>query len=135
MFAEYHAEGVQAPSAMIRAGRHKLIVSGEDPDLLYDLESDPLELRDLADDPASSELREHLREQLFARIDLQDIDRRVRTSQRERRLVSNALRHGRYTSWDYQPRADATSHYVHNREDLYELQRRARLDEPGASQP
>ena len=35
--SEYHAEGVQAPSAMIRSGAHKLIVSLEDPDLLYDL--------------------------------------------------------------------------------------------------
>ena len=39
--SEYHAEGVQAPSAMVRCGRHKLIVSPQDPDLLYDLEADP----------------------------------------------------------------------------------------------
>lgn len=133
--AEYHAEGVQAPSAMIRSGRHKLIVSGEDPDLLYDLDADPLELRNLADDPATSEIRADLREQLFERIDLDEIDGRVRDSQRERRLISRALRQGRYTAWDYEPPADATSHYVNNREDLYELQRRARLDEPGAPQP
>ncbi|MGO9822302.1 MAG: choline-sulfatase, partial [Solirubrobacteraceae bacterium] len=64
-----------------------------------------------------------------------DLDRRVRASQRERHLVSDALRHGRYTSWDYEPPIDAASQYVHNREDMYELQRRARLDEPGALQP
>ena len=132
--SEYHAEGVQAPSVMIRSGRHKLIVSGEDPDLLYDLESDPLELHNLAEDGASAEIRERLREQLSARFDLDELDRRVRTSQRERRLVSDALRNGRYTSWDYEPPADAASQYVHNRDDLYELQRRARLEEPGARQ-
>jgi choline-sulfatase len=132
--SEYHAEGVQAPSVMIRSGRHKLIVSGEDPDLLYDLESDPLELHNLAEDGASAETRARLREQLSARFDLDELDRRVRTSQRERRLVSDALRNGRYTSWDYEPPADAASQYVHNRDDLYELQRRARLEEPGARQ-
>ena len=46
--SEYHAEGVQAPSAMVRSGRHKLIVSREDPDLLYDLEADPRELTDVS---------------------------------------------------------------------------------------
>jgi choline-sulfatase len=130
--SEYHAEGVQAPSVMIRSGRYKLIVSGEDPDLLYDLETDPLELRNLAEDEASAELRARLREQLLTRFDLDELDRTVRASQRERRLVSDALRNGRYTSWDYEPAADAASQYVHNRDDLYELQRRARLDEQGA---
>lgn len=133
--SEYHAEGVQAPSLMIRSGRHKLIVSGEDPDLLYDLEADPHELRNLADEPASIKIVKHLRAEALARFDLGDLDRRVRSSQRERHLVSDALRHGRYTSWDYEPPIDAASQYVHNREDMYELQRRARLDEPGAPQP
>jgi choline-sulfatase len=48
VISEYHAEGVRAPSAMVRAGDHKLIVSLEDPDLLYDLGSDPRELADLS---------------------------------------------------------------------------------------
>jgi choline-sulfatase len=133
--SEYHAEGVQAPSAMIRRGRHKLIVSGEDPDLLYDLEADPLELRNLAGQPASAGVVEQLRGELLERFDLDAIDAQVRASQRERHLVSDALRHGLYTSWDYEPPADASSQYIHNREDMYELQRRARLDEPGARQP
>lgn len=133
--SEYHAEGVQAPSVMVRSGRHKLIVSGEDPDLLYDLEADPHELRDLAGQPASAEVADELRALLRDRFDLEALDRTVRASQRERHLVSNALRHGRYSSWDYHPPPGVTSHYVHNREDLYELQRRSRLNEHGAPQP
>ncbi len=128
--AEYHAEGVQAPAAMIRAGRHKLIVSGEDPDLLYDLHDDPLELHNLASDPEYAQTRRRLREQLFARLDFADIDRRVRASQRERALVARALAQGRDTSWDFQPRVDAATQYIRGREDMYELQRRARLEEP-----
>ena len=49
--SEYHAEGVTAPSAMVRDGRFKLIRSLEDPDLLYDLEADPRELTDLSGAP------------------------------------------------------------------------------------
>jgi choline-sulfatase len=130
VICEYHAEGVQAPSAMIRSGRHKLIVSGADPDQLYDLSDDPRELRNLAGDAAHAPVVADLRAALSARLDLADIDRRVRVSQRERRLVAGALRRGRYTAWDYQPPAEAAVQYVRNREDLYELQRRARLDEP-----
>jgi choline-sulfatase len=132
VLSEYHAEGVHAPSAMVRVGRHKLIVSGDDPDLLYDLARDPLELRDLAEGGSCAAVVAELRAALGARLDLDDIDRRVRASQRERRLVSDALRRGRYTSWDYEPPVDASSRYIRNREDMYELQRRARLDEPGA---
>ncbi len=128
--AEYHAEGVQAPAAMIREGQYKLIVSGEDPDLLYDLGDDPLELHNLAADSGSAPIRVGLREELFARLDFDDIHRRVRASQRERRLVGRALGQGRYTSWDFEPRVDAAAQYIRSRQDLYERQRRARLEEP-----
>jgi choline-sulfatase len=125
--SEYHAEGVQAPSAMIRSGAHKLIVSREDPDLLYDLVLDPLERSPVDRAGATADW---LRESLAERLDLEDIGVRVRRSQRERHLVSRALRQGRYTSWDFQPPPDSGARYVRSREDLYELQRRARLDEP-----
>jgi choline-sulfatase len=126
--SEYHAEGVQAPMAMVRRGTHKLIVSREDPELLYDLATDPQEMHDRSADPSTSDVARTLRGELEARLDLDDIGRRVRVSQRERRLVSAAMHQGRATSWDYQPQVDATMQYVRNREDLYELQRQARLD-------
>jgi choline-sulfatase len=128
VIAEYHAEGVQAPAAMIRLGPHKLIVSLEDPDLLYDLDADPRELVDRSGDPASRPVVARLRDELERRLDLPAIGAEVRRSQRERRLVARALRQGRYHSWDHNPQVDAALQYVRNREDLYELQRRARLD-------
>jgi choline-sulfatase len=131
VIAEYHAEGVQAPAAMVRSGRHKLIVCGHDPDLLYDLDDDPHERHDLAAAGGHQSAIAALRSELDARLDLADIERRVRVSQRERALVSRALRRGRHTSWDYQPPGEAAVSYVRNRQDLYELQRQARLDEPG----
>ncbi len=124
--SEYHAEGVQAPAAMIRSGSHKLIVSLEDPDLLYDLREDPHERHDRSGDPSYGPVAAALRGELERRLDLTDIDRRVRESQRERRLISRALQQGRHASWDYHP--PAATRYVRHRADLYELQRQARLD-------
>ena len=49
-------------------------------------------------------------------------------SQRERHLVAGALARGVVTAWDYQPYFDASEQYVRTREDLYYLQRVARLD-------
>ena len=126
--SEYHAEGVQAPSAMIRSGAHKLIVSLEDPDLLYDLSADPRELHDRSGDPDSGVVAAGLRRELHQRLDLPDIERRVRHSQRERQLVSAAMRQGAPTAWDFEPAYDGARRYIRNREDMYELQRRARLD-------
>ena len=124
---EYHAEGVQAPAAMIRDGRFKLIRSLQDPDLLYDLEADPLELTDLSGDPAHAETVGRLGDELHARLDLDAVRPRVLASQRERRLVSAALRRGVPAPWDYEPRFDAGRAYIRNRDDMYALQRRARL--------
>jgi choline-sulfatase len=127
---EYHAEGVTAPAAMIRDERFKLIVSRGDPDQLYDLEADPLELSNLATVPEQASRVEALRSELATRLDLDAIERRVLGSQRERRLVAAALATGSATPWDYQPLVDASTQYVRTREDLYHLQRVARLDPP-----
>jgi choline-sulfatase len=126
--AEYMAEGVSSPAVMVRRGRHKLIHCPGDPDQLYDLEDDPRELVNLAERPAHGGLHRELRAELDARWDLADLERRVLESQRERRLVAAALGAGRPHGWDFQPSADASRQYVRSRADLYELQRRARLE-------
>src|SRR5262249_22294040 len=125
---EYHAEGVNAPAAMIRDGQFKLIVCRDDPDQLYDLSSDPLELSNLALSPDHAATVDALRGALAERLDLVAIERRVLASQRERHLVAAALNRGEIRAWDYEPVVDAAKQYVRAREDLYDLQRSARLD-------
>jgi choline-sulfatase len=125
---EYHAEGVNAPAAMIRDGRFKLIVCRDDPDQLYDLGADPLELSNLAGAPEHASTVVALRRALADRLDLASIERRVLESQRARRLVAAALNVGDVAAWDYQPFVDASTQYVRTRRDLYLLQRAARLD-------
>jgi choline-sulfatase len=126
--SEYLAEGVTSPAVMIRRGAHKFVHCEGDPDQLFDLAEDPGELVNLAERPADADLTRAFREEVAARWDLGDLERQVLESQRERRLVAEALGSGARTPWDYQPRSDGSGRYVHAGVDLYELQRRARLD-------
>jgi choline-sulfatase len=128
VLSEYLAEGVTAPAVMIRRGAHKYVWCEGDPEQLYDLEADPAELTNLAADPAHAALCASLRAAVAQRWDLADLERRVLESQRRRRLVVDALSRGSRTAWDFQPHVDASRQYVRTRSDLYEVQRRARLD-------
>ena len=42
--------------------------------------------------------------------------------------MSAALARGARPDWDFEPASDASRRYVRNRDDLYELQRRSRLE-------
>jgi choline-sulfatase len=129
VISEYHAEGVHAPAAMVRDGALKLIACATDPDQLYDLHRDPHELSNLAADPAYADVVRRLRGELDRRLDLAEIDLRARASQRDRRHVARALALGVPSPWDHEPRVDASLQYVRTRADLYQLQRRARMEE------
>jgi choline-sulfatase len=109
---EYLAEGVTSPMVMIRRGRHKYIRCPGDPDLLFDLDADPSELHNLADQPEGVAVAADLRAESDRRWDLAALEQRVLESQRERHLVARALGQGAYTPWDFQPFSDASFQYV-----------------------
>ena len=133
VLSEYLAEGVNAPAVMVRRGRHKLIVCPGDPDQLYDVVADPAELVNLASDPAHGETISELRDEVRRRWDLEALERRVLASQRDRRLVMSGLGAGEASTWAYAP--GAAGGYIRGGADLYELQRKARLDVPDAADP
>lgn len=128
--AEYLAEGVTAPAVMVRRGRHKIVACPGDPDQLYDLYEDPAELVNLAEHSEHRAVVAELRDEVTRRWDLEELRRRVLESQRERHQVLRALGHGAFRSWAFQP-SEERSGYVRGGLDLYEQQRRARLDDPG----
>jgi choline-sulfatase len=117
---------VRSPAVMVRRGRHKYVWCADDPDQLYDIEDDPAELVNLAGDPAYAELCGSLHAEVDRRWDMRALERVVLASQRERRLVVAALRRGRPTPWDYRPAYERS--FVRGGDDLYDLQRRGRLD-------
>ena len=127
ILGEYLAEGVTEPAVMVRRGDFKLISCPGDPDLLYNLASDPSELDDLSGSPEHAERLEDLRRRATERWDLAALRERVIASQDERRRVIAALSRGTPPAWDHEPRFPASELYVRNREDMFELQRRARL--------
>ena len=133
VIGEYLAEAAIAPVVMIRRGRHKFIHSPVDPDQLYDLEADPDERRNLADDKAHESARASFRAEAGERWSLPQLHQQVLASQRRRHLVYAALRQGKYLPWDYQPLRDATRLYVRNDQVLNDIEAMARFPPPGSS--
>jgi choline-sulfatase len=127
VLGEYFGEGAIAPLLMIRRGRWKYIRSLPDPEQLYDLVADPLEQHNLARDTAAGATLAAFRAEALARWDEESLRADVIASQRRRRFVGAALMQGRHSSWDYQPRRDASASYMRNHLELDDLEYRSRL--------
>ena len=119
---EYAAEGTIAPMVALRSGPWKYIACAADPDLLFNLDSDPLERVNRAADPAAAEILATLRAEALARWNLNAFDAAVRESQARRWVVYAALRNGSYYPWDYQPLQQASERYMRNHMDLNVLE-------------
>jgi choline-sulfatase len=115
---------VNSPAVLLRRGRWKYVWCADDPEQLFDLAADPAELENLA--PSEPGLCAELRTEVERRWDMPALRDAVLRSQAERRLVVSGLHEGRKTSWSFVPGADGS--FVGGRDDLYEFQRRARLD-------
>lgn len=85
VFSEYHAHGVSHGFYMIRRGPYKYVHYVDGPDQLFDLESDPQEMENLAQDPEHHDIKASLEEELKAVVDPAAVDERAREDQRRRR--------------------------------------------------
>ena len=119
---EYAAEASYAPMVSLRSGRWKFNRCLLDPDQLFDLETDPHELVNLATAPTHQAVVEKLSAEIDARWDLSAFDAAVRQSQACRWVVYEALRQGGYYPWDYQPLQQASERFMRNHMDLNQLE-------------
>ena len=94
------------------AGTKKLVHSRTDPKMLFDLAEDPFELTNLADDPTHRATADAMFAAMQARWDEDDLDERIRASQQKRLFIQDAMKHGRFPSWDYGPPYDPAKVYV-----------------------
>ena len=115
---EYSAEASEAPIVCLRYGKWKYVHCELDPPLLFDLDTDPQELRNLAREAAQAGTARMLAEKVRQRWDMAAFDGEVRQSQARRLLVYEALRNGGYFPWDYQPLQKASLRYMRNHMDL-----------------
>lgn len=89
-FAEYLAHGVSGPMAMLRRDRFKLNYSLGDDVELYDLEADPGEFQNLADDPEYQTIVDEMTERILSHWDPATLKDNVIRSQKERILIERA---------------------------------------------
>ena len=99
---------------LLREGSWKLVTSSKGDALLYDLASDPQELRNLALEPGYRGAADALVKEAEERWDFRRIRAEVIASQRQRRAIHAALTTGRIAPWDYAPRTDAAASYYRN---------------------
>lgn len=131
VLGEYMAEGTVSPLMMIRRGPWKFVYSEQDPLLLFNLDSDPQELHNLAESSEHKGILAGFLAEARERWDIPAIHAATLASQRRRRLVAEALSQGKLTSWDHQPWVDASQQYMRNHIDLDDLERRARFPAVG----
>jgi choline-sulfatase len=83
VMSEYHGMGSSTGAFAVRVGKWKYVHYAKYGPQLFNLETDPDETRDLADDPAHAKVLEQCRSALYAICDPQDVDRRARKRQAE----------------------------------------------------
>ena len=124
---EYAAEASIAPMVSLVEGNWKYIRCPVDPEQLFDLEVDPGEQENKAQDPAASAVLQRMRAMADERWNLAAYDAEVRDSQARRHAVWPALRNGAQFPWDFQPLRRASERYMRNHLDLNVLEENQRF--------
>jgi choline-sulfatase len=121
---EYAAEASVAPMVSLVGNGFKFNHCEADAPQLFDLDADPQELTNLAEDPHPAHVARTaaFMEAIRTRWDLARFDADVRESQARRLAIYPALRNGAYFPWDFQPLRAASERYMRNHMNLDTLE-------------
>ena len=114
VISEYSSEGVCAASRMVRLGRYKYIYTYQLAPMLFDLESDPDELNNLAEQPAFASIQFTLHTKAIEGWDPAQVHADILASQKRRLFIAqvNETSEPPAPNWAYQPFVDETKRYI-----------------------
>ncbi|WP_282610556.1 choline-sulfatase [Pelagibius sp. Alg239-R121] len=108
--SDYLAIGPCVPCRMLRRGRYKYILTHGHPPMLFDLETDPLELNDVVGDPQLAGVVAELHRIATNGWEPDALTEKVLQSQRRRKLISEMP--GDAPDWNYLARKGDDGRYV-----------------------
>ncbi|MDE2791208.1 MAG: choline-sulfatase [Paracoccaceae bacterium] len=126
-WAEHLDGAVTAPRIMVRKGRWKLVYSKDYPPQFYDLQSDPGETTNLADDDATRGAYADCIAILQETWDLDAMRADVIRNQQARHLVHRALSQGKSFDWEMEPNAPSLMSFVRGDDVFPNVERRRYL--------
>ena len=112
VIAEYTGEGVTAPCRMLRRNNFKFIYTHGHPDLLYDLDMDPLEMNNLIGHAKYADLATEMRTAILRDWEPATIHQACIASQQARLFIQKTTQGN--PNWAYQFRPDDTSRFIRN---------------------
>ena len=112
VISEYTGEGTCASCRMVRRGAYKYVYTHGHPAMLFDMEQDPLELNNLAGDPATAAIEEELQATVLKDWDPEAVTAKIMTSQKKRLFVKKAMAGS--PTWAYESRPGDDMRFVRN---------------------
>ena len=109
---EFTGEGIYSPCLMLRKNGYKYVYCEDDPGMLFDLNGDPKELRNLCGDPEHRDIEQDMLADILSRWDPAAMKADIMRSQKRRHFVQKVLLQGNRAPWDYQPYRDASKEFV-----------------------